>query len=281
MPADRTKRQESLASVTRGEKTMAEVLVDYLDDDKVRFGYREPASGQPAVFSPAVAAPVGATHTLRMSIGGAYSDFDGWKGRLRAHFDNVAFWDVPVVTFGIYPGKIIIGSATDKNSAARNFTGRVNARRAVTMPEIARPRVSGVRARITFTSGMAGRSFPLLSTGRTKAGDILFVRVQRDGKIAFGYDHWGDVLLFSPEMPIGSGETRVVEFWVPALFAPAGKSTIVVKVDGVTIWNREAPAYEFAPENVFLGGNPIGGSTCELVLENGVFEELQLPPPQR
>ena len=54
-----------------------------------------------------------------------------------------------------------------------------------------------------------------------------------------------------------------------------------MQVDGATIWQREAPAFAFAPENLFLGSNPIGGSTCELVLENGIFEELQLPAVQR
>jgi hypothetical protein len=126
---------------------------------------------------------------------------------------------------------------------------------------------------------MAGRSFPLLTTGRTKAGDILFVRMGRDGTITFGYDHWGATLLFSPAIPVAPGETRVVEFWVPALATT--KPGLVVKVDGATVWQSDAPAFAFAPENVFLGGNPIGGSTCELVLENGIFEELQLPVPQQ
>jgi hypothetical protein len=281
LPADRSNRQERLAAMTRGETTNAAILVEYLDDQKIRFAYGEPATGEPVVFSPAVAAPAGATHTLRMSIGGTYSDFDGLKGRLRAHFDNVAFWDVPVVTFGTYPGKIVVDGTAQPDSRKGGFTGQIHARRAVTMPELARPRMSGIRARITFTSGMAGRSFPLLTTGRTKAGDILFVHMQREGKIVFGYDHWGDALLFSPEISVTPGETRTVEFWVPALRPPGAQSTLLVKLDGATVWQRDAPAYAFALENVFLGGNPIGGSTCEQVLENGVFEDLQLPaPPQ-
>ena len=279
LPADRSPRQEALVSVTRDAKAMGVVVVDYLDEHKIRLGYREPASAQPAVFSPAVAAPPGAVHTLRLSIGGSYSDFDGRKGRLRAQFDNIAFWDVPVVSFGTYPGQLVVGADAGTVSSSPGFSGVIHATRAVAMPHLARPRVSGIRTRVTFTPGMAGRAFPLIATGRTKAGDILFVRMHQDGKITFGYDHWGDALLSSPEIEVAPGETRVVEFWVPALASPGTKQQVLVKVDGATVWQREAHAYAFAPENLFLGSNPIGGSTCELVLENGIFEELQLPFP--
>jgi hypothetical protein len=281
LPMDRSPRQESLASVTRNDQTTAGVFLEYLDEHKVRLGYREPSVAQAPYFSPAVAAPPGAVHTLRISIGGPYSEFDGLRGRLRAQFDDVTFWDVPVVSFGNYPGKLIVGANAGPVPGASRFTGVVQAQRSVSMPDIARPRVSGIRVRITFTPAMAGRAFPLLTTGRTKAGDILIVRMPRDGKISFGYDHWGDALLWSPEISVASGESRVIEFWVPALRPAGTKSELLVRVDGATVWQREAPAFAFAPENLFLGSNPIGGSTCELVLENGIFEELQLPAVQR
>jgi hypothetical protein len=269
--------QEALVAVSRGRQTTALVVIEYLEDQKFRLGYREPASGQPAVFSPAVAAGADAIHTLRLSIGGEYPDFDGRNGRLRAQFDHQPFWDVPIVTFGTYPGRLVVGAEAGPVSATNGFSGVIHGRRAVTMRTLPRPRVTGVRARITFTPGMAGRAFPLLTTGRTKAGDILFMRVDRDNTITFGYDHWGDAVLFSRAIPVAPGETRVVEFWVPAL--ETTKPPLIVKVDGAIVWQRDAPAYAFAPENVFPGGNPIGGSTCELALENGILEELQLPAP--
>jgi hypothetical protein len=279
LPPDRTPRQEVLTSVVgRRGTTTAAVLIEYLAGDKIRLGYQEPTTGQPIVFSPAVAAFGGGTHTLRLSIGGAYSDFNGSRGRLRAQFDNVPIWDAPVVSFGTYPGELVVGADAAFTSNPIGFTGEIHTKRPVMMPALDHPRVSGVRVRLTFGPAMAGRSFPLVTTGRTKAGDILCVRMGRDGTITFGYDHWGDALLISPPIPMRPGETRVVEFWVPALTKT--KPRLVIKVDGVTVWQRDASAFAFASENVFLGGNPIHASTCESVLENGIFEELQLPPPQ-
>jgi hypothetical protein len=277
LSTDRSPRQEALVSVIRDGKTQAVVFVDYLDDDKIRLGYEEPDAAVPVVFSPPLAAPPGAVHTLRLSIGGTYSEFDGRKGWLRAQFDPVPLWGSPVVSFGVYPGKLMVGAGARAGTKRAGFTGVVNSRRAITMPAL--PRVEGIRARITFAPEMAGRSLPLISTGQTMAGDLLFVSMHEDGKVTFGYDHWADRLRTSPEITVAPGETRVVEFWVPALAPPGRKPELVVKVDGVTIWRKEAPAFECAPENVFLGSNPIGGTTCEIVLENGVFEALQLPAP--
>jgi hypothetical protein len=277
-PTNRTPRQEALACVSQGSATTAVVVVEYLDEKKVRFGYVEPAHGPTVVYSPAVPAQDSAVHSLRLSIGGPYSEYDGRNGRLRAQFDHLTFWDVPAVSFGTYPGKLTVGPEAGTRSNRAGFTGVIHGQQTIVMPELARPRMSGVRVRITITPEMIDRSFPLLCTGRTKAGDILLLRAQRNGKLTFSYDHWGDALLSSPAVPFTVGETRVIEFSVPAL-TPAANPELLVKVDGATIWRQKAPAFAFDPKDIFLGANPIGGSTCEKVLENGIFEELEHPPP--
>src|SRR5207248_681260 len=105
------------------------------------------------------------------------------------------------------------------------------------------------------------------------------LRVLPDDRIAFGYDHWGDALIFSSEIPWHIGNSKVIDFWLPALAQPAAAPGLVVRIDGIMVWERRAPFFPVTPEFVFVGNNPIGGSTCERVLENGVFEDLQLPPP--
>ena len=278
-PADRSRRFEALAAVKKNGAAHAVVLVEYLEPDRVRFGYQEPASGRPAAFSPVVHAPPGATHRFRVSIGGPYSEFDGRKGRLRAEFDHLSFWQLPSVTPGVYPGKLVMGADAASGAAAPVFSGVIHSTRRITFDEFVRTGIRGVRVRLTFSPEMAGRAFPLITSGQNKAGDLLFVRMHTNGTITFGYDHWADDLLLSPPIPVTPGETRVIEFWVPAVEAPGDHSQVLVKMDGAVVWRQKAHAFPFAPENLFLGSNPIGGSTCEPVLEHGVFEELHLPPP--
>jgi hypothetical protein len=279
LPADRTPRQEALATVSRAERTTAIVLIDYLDERRVRLGYREPGSARVSAFSPAVAAPPGTRHTLRLSLGGPYADFNGARGRLRAEFDHIALWDVPLVSFGAYPGSWDIGRETAAGAAAPRFTGEIHAARPVAMPETARPQLAGIRVRLTLRPEMTDRAYPLITSGRTKAGDLFFVRVHPDGKISFGYDHWGDALLTSPEVTLADPTTAVVEFWVPALAPPGAVPALHVRVDGATVWQQAAPAFPSTPETQFIGRNPIRGSTCETELDHAVFEDLHLPLP--
>ena len=282
LPADRTRRQENLLTISRDGQLTAEITIEYLGAEKIRLGYRENKVGARAVFSPGVPAPGGVQHALRLSIGGPYADFDGHRSRLRAQLGDLPFWDEAIVSFGTYPGKINVGTdnALDGSSPPR-FSGVVHSVRPIAMPEIPRPPLAGIRARVTLAPSMAGRAFPLVTTGRPKAGDLFFMRVHPNNTVSFGYDHWGTPLLTSPEVPARLGETFVIEFWIPAVSPLSVERTLVVKVDGRTVWDRPAPAFPIMPETIFLGKNPIGGSTCEPTLENGVFEELQLPPPRR
>ena len=284
LPAARPNGQETLVAVTRGPRETAAVLVDYLDGGQIRLGYREPprAPGKAAsvIFSPAIAVPADARTTLRLSIGGPYSDYDGYKGRLRAQVDGRPLWDAQVVSFGAYPGQLHVGPEVAAGPAAPRFSGVVHSARPTTMPELPRAELGGVRVRLTFAPSMAGRALPLITTGRIKAGDFLFIRVHADHKVTFGYDHWGHPLLTSPEIPARLGEPHVVEFWIPAVTPPGREPTLIVKLDGAVVWQQAAAGFPVAPETVFLGSNPIGGSTCELALEHGVFEDAQLPPPR-
>lgn len=279
LPADRTPRQEILATVGRSGRTVAELVIEYLDDTRIRFGYRETSGNAPAVFSPARIAPTTERHTLRVSLGGPYADFDGRRGRLRAEFNGVPIWDVPVVSPGSYPGEWQAAPVFEAAAKTKPFTGRVTDLRAITMPEKTPSIPAGMRVQLTLTPGMAGRALPLLTTGRTKAGDSFFFEVLAAGKIRFGYDHWGHPLVASPDLPWGEGKTRVVEFWLPAL-APAGRAAeIVVRIDGTTVWRRAAPAYPVTPATVFPGRNPIGASNCDVRLGDAVFEDLTQPAP--
>ena len=280
LPADRTPRQEVLATVKRGERTTAEVLIDYLDDTRIRFGYRETPGKTPAVFSPARIAPTTDRHALRLSVGGPYADFDGRRGRLRAEFDGVPIWDVPAVSPGAYPGEWQGAPTFEAAAKAKPFSGRISDLRAITMPEQARTIPHGMRVQLPLSPEMAGRAFPLLTTGRRKAGDMFFIEVLAGGKVRFGYDHWGHPVETSPVVPWPEGKTRVVEFWLPGLAASEAGGEIVVRVDGTTVWRNRAAAYPVTPETFFPGRNPIGGSHCEVRLDDAVFEDLAQGAPR-
>jgi hypothetical protein len=276
-PADRTPRQEVLLTLNRGARRTGDVFVEFLENNTVRFGYREAARGV-VLLSPTVTVGAGEQHALRVSINGRPSDYNGHRFRLRAQFDDRPLWDAKVVSLRAFPAQLAVGS----DGSAR-FTGRIHRTRPISDADFARPTLGGVRLRVAFTPGMAGRSFPLVTSGRPETGDFLFVSVKSNGRIAFGYDHWGLRGVFSPELEIKWNEPRVIECWLPAVFPDAvksdGQAALTVKLDGAIVWQQLAAGYDTTPDTFYAGRNPIGGSSCEAAFENVIVEDTQLAPP--
>jgi len=279
-PNNRTSRQEPLLTVTRDGATVAGLFIDYLGNDTLRLRYRENPGAEPQ-FSPIIAPRVAAPHKLQISLGDDYSDYDGWRSRLRIHLDDWPLWDVPVASINAFPGELHLGRDPARSGA--RFTGEIHSSRAIAASDVAPPRLGGARLRISFTPEMAGRSFPLLASGRAEAGDILFLKVGADGRASLGYDHWAAPLRFSGELPTAFGRTYVFEFWMPQPSDPPprkrGQRDLLVKLDGAVVWHERVPGFPTSPQTHFVASNPIGGSTCEPLLINGVLEEIQIPFP--
>lgn len=268
-PADRSPRQQPLLAIARDGKTTAELFIDYLGNNQLRLGYREPGSPQPH-FSPVIAPPADTPQKLHLSLGHDYADYDGHTSRLRVQLNDWPLWNAPVVSFHAVPGEL------------RLAAGAVQSARAITLAEFAPPRLGGARIQIIITPEMVGRAFPLLTSGRSGAGNLLFFRVAASGRVTLGYDHWADRLRFSSELPTAFGRPHVFEFWIPPstpAFNAKGDRELLVRLDGAVVWREPVPWFPTTPKTLYVGANPIGGSTCEPVLVNGVIAETQLPFP--
>ena len=280
-PANRQSREETLLAVRQRFKDVATVFVEYRDGHQVRLGYREMGDSRPVAYSGLLNAPPGARHKLELSLGDASSTAKGPGGRLRARLDNVPVWDAPVVSFDAYAGLFRRGVDAAPGASGIRFSGEIHAMRPATFPPSPALSYSGIRTRITLRPEMAGRSYPLITTGRMKAADFLILEVHPDHQISFAYDHWGQPLITSPKIPAAQGETRVVEFWVPALSPPGNLAPLLVKVDDAIVWEKNVPAYPITTDRIFPGANLIGGSNCDRLLVNAVFEETELPRPAK
>jgi len=267
LPVARPRRTDNLVTLMRGPQTVAAVSMEYLDDYRVRLAYTERAAH--GALPPAVVleVPPETPQVLRLAIGGPYAEFDGQRSRLRAQLNGRPLWDAPAVSLAAFPARLRL-------ILAREFAGTLESAHAIGQSLLAPPSLGGARLRLKLSPPMAGRSFPLVASGRHGAGDVLFLRVHAGGRVTFGYDHWGDPPLLSPETEYGFEQERVIEFWIPA----AGRE-LVVKLDGRMVWRRPAAAYPTSPATLFIGANPIGATSCAPALEHAVIEARELPPP--
>ena len=137
LPADRSPRHEPLFTVTNDRVETALVFVDYVSEHSIRFGYRERGDDRTLRFSPVVPAEPGSVHTLRLSVGGPYAEFDGTKFRLRAQFDGFRIWDERVVSIDVFPGAVSFGENPAVTGGAGRFTGEIRTHRTIADTDIA------------------------------------------------------------------------------------------------------------------------------------------------
>lgn len=150
---------------------------------------------------------------------------------------------------------------------------------------------------VTLPPQALGHHEPLLTTGRTGAGDIVYAIYEDAGHVRIGFDHWaygGPV-----SAPIAVDYRIPHELWISmgALFPAQGDSaawkgcapslrhslasTLTVVLDGKVVLSAPASNYPTRPGEVVAGANRIGGSTCEAEFTGaiGFAERAGIAPP--
>jgi hypothetical protein len=114
-------------------------------------------------------------------------------------------------------------------------------------------------------------------TGVEQAGDFIFMQTGDDGRVRFGFDHWGGGGAHGDWLPADPASLHTVEISLGSLFPLPGhvllsrypadevtrlKRQVLVLFDGAVALESDAPAYAASPYDVYVGQNPIGGSSC-------------------
>jgi len=258
-----------LLRVDCGSGVQERVAVEASAADQIRFSYRE-AAGESPIYSAAVPARPGEIHQVTVSTSGMYppgGDRYRWKEWLALDYDGRRLWSVPIDAHDRPLGRADFGAGPAILAAAR----------ASWPPPDDRPqKIGGALMRLTGALSVLGRTLPLAATGHRGAGDLLFVRWSDNGALSFGYDHWNDATVYSPELALPANSAHAVEFQLPAL---TEKPDLTIKVDGRLFWTKSVGFYPAATTEVYWGQNPIGATTAERSLESGQFERLLGPEP--
>jgi hypothetical protein len=117
---------------------------------------------------------------------------------------------------------------------------------------------------------------PLVVTGRQGAADIVYLSYIDPGHVQVGCDHWGFGGPLSGLIAVHGGETLEIEISMGSLHYEEDpewltvspeernrlRSCIVVHLNGVKVLDAPIKAYSCTQEEVFVGINPVGGSSC-------------------
>jgi hypothetical protein len=136
-----------------------------------------------------------------------------------------------------------------------------------------------IRLRVVFPAGARLGREPLVVTGEAGRGDFLFVEYLDDGRLRFGLDHWGKATVLSAPLSIEREKPYLVAIELGSFPGATKADRLVVQVDGVVAWQRQAPFFSVGAEDVFVGKNPIGGTGCAESFTGTILEVVHGAKP--
>ena len=129
---------------------------------------------------------------------------------------------------------------------------------------------------------------PLLVTGRAGTGDFFVIDYATPGAVQFGVDHWGNSRMpQSPPLPVDFETVHEVEVSLGATPGPPENfavhanwnDRVVVRLDGREVWAESISIYQPGRGEVYVGRNPIGGSSCGVAFRGEIFFAERVLPP--
>ena len=130
---------------------------------------------------------------------------------------------------------------------------------------------------LTLPLEKAGTAEPLLTTGRTGAGDILYLKFLGDGKVAVGHDKWGYGGAISAPFFVDSMLPQTVDMEMGSLGTGHG---VRVRWNSTEVLSDSLDSYPPDPATKDeIGANRIGGSTCQETFTGRILKSSRGDPP--
>lgn len=224
----------------------------------------------------------GAEHTVEVDMGSLHpeataAELHAGRRRLRVRMGGREVADVARPFNAARAEEVFIGhNGIGASTAEVNFGGtRLAYARS---GEWAAAPTSGARL-VTVTlpeKRVIGRSEPLLVTGQTGAGEVVFVKYTDAGQVQIGYDKWSVGGPVSAPFAVREGQVLEIEISLGALYGagvfPAAtveaealrrlRETVLVRVDGRVVLRHAGESFPAGREQIRVGVNGIGASSC-------------------
>ncbi len=303
-PPNRSGFTEPLLTTGLGERGSDGVMVHYLDEAHVQFSAFHLGRGGPV--SEPIEIDYAAPHRLRISVGSLYPPrghplFAGWSDRLAARtrrrlkveLDDRTVLQGNLTVHASVPSALRVGRSTlPSDVSAAAFTGRILRQH---RPGPAQAETDGfqrdpgpVRLTVRFPPRVGDEGLPLVATGSEKGrGDILFARLQSDGRLRFGHDSFEAGAIVSTPVSYDPDQDQVIDVEMGSLYPPDAanlpefnRRRLRVALNGATVIDTLRPFNPSAPEDVEFGYNSIQASTAIEYFAGAIRKVERIPPVQ-
>lgn len=278
--------------VVTGRRFLSDyVYAHYLGDDSVRFGFEHTnyggPTGQPIRFVP------GEPQRLLIELGSLYPPAEHpYHDRIGAKESRLRRESVSVVMNGkvalLHRAKTYdavarspdIGTSADRVAFKRPFTGKILENRVLADPIMrAGDRAYGpVAIALKLPPFTGKRNEPLVSSGVTGKGNLVYIRYVDAKTVIFGYDHWGVGGFESEPMAVEPEVEQLVTIDYGALYpaGTVGEASVVIRLNNRVALDRPWAFHACAADTVKVGANPIGASTANAEFTGKIVEDWRV-----
>ncbi len=268
LPPFRTRRVEPL--LVTGYGVYADyVWVEYIDFEHLRVGLEH--TGYGGSISESIAVDYAKPHIFVIDVPSLYAPpgHPAHRDTPDATLARIELDDREILRgkFGCYDASPLtrwVGKNPFAQHLGAAFSGSYSARTLGPF-DVGQLRQSGaVELKLWFPRDQPkDLSEPLVVTGETGRGDIVFVRYLDAEHIAIGFDHWGTGGPMSPPVAIDRSVAHRVEVQMGSLGAsdPSTARRLSVKIDGGIVLEANCEFHPATTRQAYFGWNPIGGST--------------------
>lgn len=289
-PQDKAGRIEPL--VVTGHQFLADYLfVHYLGDGLIRFGFEH--TSRSSAIGPATRIDPDAEHTLVVQMGSlhppvAHPTYDGmspdeveWRTRtVKVLLNGRTVLHALTECYDASDWQPTIGtSGPNRPGLKDDFSGRIlSVRRLPPLPLETVERTTGkLHLVLRLPPFTRPRSEPLLSTGQSGQGDLIYITYLDAAHYRIGHDHWGHGGTSSPPIGYDPNVSQDIDISCPPLTGRDTPSRLTINVNGSPLIDQETPYYPSTPGQIVVGQNRIGATTAEAVFSGEIQILERLP----
>ncbi len=135
------------------------------------------------------------------------------------------------------------------------------------------PASDTLRLRFTLPPFSRAQGYPLVSSGKTGAGDLVFIRHLDATHFLVGHDYWGGGGTIGEPIPFDPAQPFDLEITYPPAAPGEPGTPLVIKWNGRVILEGRDPFYPSRPHEIVVGRNKIGASNSEREFGPGLSSE--------
>jgi hypothetical protein len=283
--------------IVTGNSFLADYLVvHYGQKNAVAFGFDHTSHG--AVFGEPIRMSPEVPHVVVASLGSLYPPpghpyFDPfgllqrWRiqNRVRVTVDGNVALDAHAEYYDATSWEPSIGRSPTGAAYLKPFSGRILSWRRIPVSQASPPAGAGskgpARLSLRLPPFTGVRDEPLLCSGTTGRGDLVFLRYLGPGIIAVGFDHWGFGGPVSAPLELDPSAVQTIAVDYGALH-PAGESgakggdaiagRLFIAVNGRPVVDAAQDFYPSDRKLVEIGDNMIGSSLAVPKFSGDILE---------